>query len=937
MVAGSLLATPFEYDDHWPNGTTETETEVVVPDGKTATISTADDVARVERLTSISIGSGAVVKYTASTAMTLSAALSGTGAFIGKDSALLTIAADNSGLAAPGHFAFTNAQVLVSHEDGLGAAATGRADFMFDSNSLLDFVVNANGVYTNKVQMKVNVVGTSTGKLRIGVSPRTGRLVQCADFVGTSANGGQKSMYIDGSMEFVGCKISNSPDYLYFIAKNGVSHLWFSEGVTFSSRFCLFAYDSNLKVHLDGSCPTTIGFTYTRVYCERENTLTNMTGYPYTSSILDLQGGDQTMKCFENDYCGGKPTASTGVKFYVTSESPAMLTLSSNATRTNAVMFTGAAGYCHDNTRTHAICGAVSTSTNLLDVAKGRVALIWGAGWSGDVTVRADATLEISSANGITGGDRRLVVEPTGKLIINAGAVCNVASALLGATELLPGRIYTVAKLRDEMELPVDGDDNAQLTVSGNVEWNGWPASGTALVPADTTVYIGDADVASVNGLDAIELMPGSMVACTNWTTPLALTPPLVGSGMFVADSTAPIVLNGSNIGLQTPGTFCFTNTDVIVSNRYGLGSVGTAMATFHRGSGNHNLRFGGPGLVCDAPIQYASTVSNNKGNIGPDSAGETLIFSNSFRLVGTNPSFSFRNRIRFSGGTFGVYGNNHIYSHKAADSEIVPEIWFDSGVKVRVYFWFASDCVYHLGWDAVEWVDKFVTYTGGSKAICESANALKVIGNYASWGNANYLDLNGIDQSLSNIDGGNYHVAGEAIVVTSSVPACVKITNKTTDKNLLTNSVCFRAAAAYTQGAACTNTFKTFFSTTTGPLTVETGGLRLTSGAGWGGTNVLVKSGATLLVDASSMSVAFGNRTTQGHLSRTKLTIERGGTLDLAAAESPAVVRTLVYDGAIMPAGRYTSASGVGITGDGALYVRSSTDGEPGAMIIIY
>ena len=119
--------------------------------------------------------------------------------------------------------------------------------------------------------------------------------------------------------------------------------------------------------------------------------------------------------------------------------------------------------------------------------------------------------------------------------------------------------------------------------------------------------------------------------------------------------------------------------------------------------------------------------------------------------------------------------------------------------------------------------------------------------------------------------------------------------------------------------------------------MTVEKGGLRLTDGAGWGGTNVLVKSGATLLVDASSMSVAFGNKSLLGHPVRTKLEIEAGGTLDLAASGAPAVVRSFKYNGSFMPAGTYTSSSGVGIKGDGVLYVRSGTDGEPGAMIIVY
>ena len=83
-------------------------------------------------------------------------------------------------------------------------------------------------------------------------------------------------------------------------------------------------------------------------------------------------------------------------------------------------------------------------------------------------------------------------------------------------------------------------------------------------------------------------------------------------------------------------------------------------------------------------------------------------------------------------------------------------------------------------------------------------------------------------------------------------------------------------------------------------------------------------------------MFCAFGNRALLGYQPRTKLDIEAGGTLELAASETPVVVRTLVYGGTIMPAGTYTKTSGVGITGDGALRVRSSTDGEPGVILIV-
>ena len=98
----------------------------------------------------------------------------------------------------------------------------------------------------------------------------------------------------------------------------------------------------------------------------------------------------------------------------------------------------------------------------------------------------------------------------------------------------------------------------------------------------------------------------------------------------------------------------------------------------------------------------------------------------------------------------------------------------------------------------------------------------------------------------------------------------------------------------------------------------------------------MFVKSGARLVVSAASMPRAFGNKALLGHQPRTKLVVEGGGTLELFAAAKPAVVRSFVYNGTQMPAGLYTSASGVGIAGGGSLWVRSSTDGEPGNIIMI-
>ena len=63
-AANAVLADSFTYIDHWPSGTgDETATEVLVPDGTTATIATADDVSRVERLTAVSFGGGESVLH----------------------------------------------------------------------------------------------------------------------------------------------------------------------------------------------------------------------------------------------------------------------------------------------------------------------------------------------------------------------------------------------------------------------------------------------------------------------------------------------------------------------------------------------------------------------------------------------------------------------------------------------------------------------------------------------------------------------------------------------------------------------------------------------------------------------------------------------------------------------------------------------------------
>ena len=900
-----------------------------LPVGTEATIATDEDVAKVAGLDGIvflddgtDAAQASKVTYSSSADLLLSASLQGRGTFDSENAGMLTLSGDNSGLAAPGHISANGTAIVVDHPNGLGSCETGAATLTATDatadKAVITFNVNAAGVFTNEVKLTVG-----RAKYKFVANPITGRVVQHNDFEKTVTG----AICPGGTFEFYGCRVK-SANYLYAVPAYAgePSHLWFSEGCTYSLHYMMFFNDGGTQVHFNGTSQFGAKPCFVNGVCEKEDVLKDCSVAVWQKhTTLDLNGYDQHIKGFDNHQVGG------GNDFtrVITSATPATLTVTSGGDITHWPKFEGEVSYCHDNTNVERIAKYVSSSTNLLDVAKGTVILEDGAGWSGDVTVRTGATLELSSARAIQGGDRRLTVEMDGTLVLKAGSQCYVASANIAGTELEPGTIYTVAMLRDTMGLPVGGDDTAALTVKDTGVWTGWPSSGTAKVPTDTTVYIGDDDVANVNALDGIVLMPGSSVICTNVENGLVLRAKLSGGGSFVAADAAPIVLLGDNSGLQAPGAFYFTNTYVVVSNRYGLGSIGTAKVQFNAGAKKADaLRFGGEGLVCDAPIDFATAENANNGTIGPDLPGETLIFSNSFRIVGTHPGFYFRNNVRFAGGTFGVYGNNHLYSHVASGR--TAEVWFDSGVKVRTFFWFASDIVYHLGWNAVEWVAKFIAYTGGGRAVCESMNALKVIGEYGAYENACYVDLNGIDQSLNNFtEEYRANKAICAIVVTSAVPAVVRVSRATTDANFLVNGVRFRGEAGYVQGAACTNSFCNFFSDTHGPLTVEKGGLRLQNNAGWGGTNVTVKAGATLILADTAAEQPFAAPETRVE---TALTVEENGKIEIDLTEKPVKVRSFTYAGVPLERGIYTKANCAAIEGEGSVKVL----GNPGLVLIV-
>ena len=924
-----------------------------VPVGATAAIATADDVVNVANLDGIVFlndGSDAAkascVTYTAAEPLRLKAVVSGLGSFIATDAALLTILGDNSALVAPGHFAFTNSPVIVSNRCGLGSSATGAAWLMFGARSSIDFGCDT-PAFTNDVAIKYERSGSNL----VTIGPRNAgeEFCQNADFI--HQTGG--TVYIRNTVKFIGGLVKNvdgyaagpgATRYLYFNAASGhdaanPAHLWFKDGVTFSFHYCLFLYNGakyGLNVHFGKTAKpyNSAGFCAYHYVFEDDDVFTaGGTPWPYGGK-LDLNGHDQSMSQISLTYCGNTPTASSGTKYTVTTDKPATLTCTSTSQQYMPAKFSGAAGYRHNSTGTNRIVNAISDSTNLLEVAKGGVVLKWSAGWGGDALVRAGASLELDSDKAFLDGKSRLEVEAGGKLVLKAGTMCYLKSAKIAGTELDAGDSYSVAQLRDEMGLPVAGDDLAQITVAGSSEWQGWPTEpgGRAFVPVDCTVYASDDDVEKIAACGKIYLSPGAKVVCTNLTKTLNLTAQVSGQGTFRILDADNVVLLGDNSALQSPGAFWFSNSCVTVSNRYGLGASTTARAVYHYGDRVGSLRFGGEGLTNDVALTVYPNKTAGCHIIGPESPDEDLVFNNSYRFNGgPDRNVQFRNRVHFRGGVFGTLNqdgiqDNHIYSSR---SGTYAEVWFENDVKVHYYYWFASACIYHLGWAGLDWGYLFSPWSTNPQVICERDGLFgKSATGLSSLGSSSPMDLNGhqvVTPHVVSIYGGGVQV------YTSDSPAMLTVTNTAAskDSSFLWVKPMFQGAAGFTYAGCGTNEFRTYFSDTTGPLTIVRNAFRLTQGAGWGGTNVTVCAKGRLIVDASSATNAFVKAGTR---SQTHLSVEEGGTIELLNAGYPVKVREFTYGDVSMERGLYTRANCAAIDGPGALRVL----GHPGAVIIV-
>ncbi len=183
------------------------------------------DAAALASASAIVLNSGSTLFYKASDPLALSAAVSGTGAFVAVGAGDVTISGDNEGLLAPGHFAFTNTVATITHEHGLGAAGTGTAYVNHSTCAQPLIFDNGETAFTNSVALRI--VRPSGGHLYIGSQSPATFFVQAANL---SENLPSARIKFTNNFEMISGEFKSTSTT--WLDQSGTGSVWFREGCT---------------------------------------------------------------------------------------------------------------------------------------------------------------------------------------------------------------------------------------------------------------------------------------------------------------------------------------------------------------------------------------------------------------------------------------------------------------------------------------------------------------------------------------------------------------------------------------------------------------------------------------------------------------------------------------------------------------------------------
>jgi hypothetical protein len=342
------------------------------------------------------------------------------------------------------------------------------------------------------------------------------------------------------------------------------------------------------------------------------------------------------------------------------------------------------------------------------------------------------------------------------------------------------------------------------------------------------------------------------------------------GDVTFDARDCGTVVLAGDNSGIIAPAGFVFSNTTVVVSNRFGLGGALTGPAHFYPAAplaeNRSQLSFGGEALTNDVKLvfHYGAHV----GYSDPQAQ-----FVQNADVEQFNGGSADRQRV-YIVGDFTIAAP-HVMNVFAVHQQAEGIMRIEEGAKLKANGNFGNGYYYIYG----DVSGSLAIEQGMRRFIFYRENALSV-GDCRFYDGSEkkfFFDLNGYNQTMPRVIGNQYGTTPyqQCFDVTSPVPATLTLNGKAGVNSGAAIRCLDQASLAYSGASTQTIGFAT--STTSGSLTINSGAIAFERNAKWHSPVVTV-NGGSLIVRPSASTNTFG----VGRATETSLFVNGTGRLEL-------------------------------------------------------
>lgn len=475
-------------------------------------------------------------------------------------------------------------------------------------------------------------------------------------------------------------------------------------------------------------------------------------------------------------------------------------------------------------------------------------------------------------------------------------------------------------------------DDLEWVDVDGTTDPSTWPTSGNVHIfwkSPYNKVYIGDEQASIVEGWDNLHLDTGAAyIIFTNYTRAINLKANVKGNGFLQAWDSVGLTLSGDNSGRSANGNiWSFSNSTVVVAHEYGLGPANAKYAEFKfthtdasaRGSlrfkwGDENLKvYTNHCPIVYTPVTkyygYNTDFGSDQMRFGPTAIDEKYVQDGDFMISyhgGGDRRLYLRGNVEFMSGVFGtcngtgspVYRGNMLYvraTPAVSGGGTSYSVTFSGNTFIRVGettgslrrdgFYLSAPGEVHFGHSGGTHATVLNLDLGSVFADCDGLFENPVTDNaMMTWGwyhqdqstYKNSLNLQGHDVKFRNMTFGNTAPTATSksyTYMTSAIPATVSLIGDFSGANCSKVAVEMRGAVSFVVDNNATNYIARRVSDTLGTLTVKTGVLEYLWEGGWGGTNIVVKSGGRLRFADTSCGITRA---------KSELSVEDGGVLEL-------------------------------------------------------